>query len=419
MPLMRSQKDILNDVLGVGVARVRSAAAARAPTAGPAAARARPASSPPARRRPGHARGRAGSNRTRNRRLHGRARRDRSRRRFRPSGRWNTRQCHVIGRQLSHFYLIRTLGTGGMGVVYEAQDTRLPRSVAIKVIKEDLSRNVDAVRRFKREARLAASLNHPNICTILEIGDEGPQSFIAMELLEGTSLKSRLLGGPVPIGEIVDIARQVADALGAAHAQGIIHRDITPANIFLTASGSGEAAGFRAGETLPDRRRRRRDRRAHQRRGGGRERFTTCRPSSWPNRRRLTTGATSLPSGRCSTRWRPALVRSTSCRGTRSARPSRRNHTCRCASWRRTTPCGSNASSTPCSPSGATIGMRRPAISAPSWTSLHTTLNAAPHEPSPRSDRCRWRCCHLTWWAHPMRASSHCGTASRWTSAAV
>ena len=106
----------------------------------------------------------------------------------------------MIGRQLSHFYLIRTLGTGGMGVVYEAQDTRLPRSVAIKVIKEDLSKNVDAVRRFKREARLASSLNHPNICTILEIGDEGPQSFIAMELLEGTSLKSRLLGGPVPIG---------------------------------------------------------------------------------------------------------------------------------------------------------------------------------------------------------------------------
>ncbi len=157
----------------------------------------------------------------------------------------------MIGRQLSHFYLIRTLGTGGMGVVYEAQDTRLPRSVAIKVIKEDLSRNVDAVRRFKREARLAASLNHPNICTILEVGDEGSQSFIAMELLEGTSLKSRLLGGPVPIAEIVEIARQVADALSAAHAQGIIHRDITPANIFLTASGLVKLLDFGLAKHFP------------------------------------------------------------------------------------------------------------------------------------------------------------------------
>ncbi len=157
----------------------------------------------------------------------------------------------MIGRQLSHFYLIRTLGTGGMGVVYEAQDTRLPRSVAIKVIKEDLSRNVDAVRRFKREARLAASLNHPNICTILEVGEEGPQSFIAMELLEGTSLKSRLLGGPVPIAEIVDIARQIADALSAAHAQGIIHRDITPANIFLTASGLVKLLDFGLAKHFP------------------------------------------------------------------------------------------------------------------------------------------------------------------------
>src|SRR5919106_4224844 len=112
---------------------------------------------------------------------------------------------HVIGRQISHFYVIRTLGTGGMGVVYEAQDTRLPRSVAIKVLKEELSKNVDAVRRFKREARLASSLNHPNICTVLDVGEGEAQSFIAMELLEGGSLKSRLLGGPLSIEEIVDI----------------------------------------------------------------------------------------------------------------------------------------------------------------------------------------------------------------------
>jgi serine/threonine protein kinase len=157
----------------------------------------------------------------------------------------------VIGRQLSHFYLIRTLGAGGMGVVYEAQDTRLPRSVAIKVIKEDLSKNLDAVRRFKREARLASSLNHPNICTILDVGDDGAQSFIAMELLEGASLKSRLLGGPLSTAEIVDIARQVADALGAAHGQGIIHRDITPGNIFLTTSGLVKLLDFGLAKHFP------------------------------------------------------------------------------------------------------------------------------------------------------------------------
>src|SRR3990167_8540168 len=124
-----------------------------------------------------------------------------------------------------------------MGVVYEAQDTRLPRSVAIKVLKEDLSKNVDAARRFKREARLASSLNHPNICTVLEVSANDAQAFIAMELLEGASLKSRLLGEPLSLREIVDIASQVADALGAAHEQGIVHRDLTPGNIFLTTGG--------------------------------------------------------------------------------------------------------------------------------------------------------------------------------------
>ena len=131
-----------------------------------------------------------------------------------------------------------------MGVVYEAQDTRLPRSVAIKVLKEELSKNLEATRRFKREARLASSLNHPNICTVLEVSEDDAQSFIAMELLDGTSLKSRLLGEPLPLGEIIDIASQVADALGAAHEQGIVHRDITPANIFLTARGPVKILDF-------------------------------------------------------------------------------------------------------------------------------------------------------------------------------
>jgi TolB-like protein/tetratricopeptide (TPR) repeat protein len=157
----------------------------------------------------------------------------------------------VIGRQISHFYLIRTLGTGGMGVVYEAQDTRLPRSVAIKVLREELSRDRDAIRRFKREARLASSLNHPNICTILDVGEDESQSFIAMELLEGISLKSRLLGPPLALDDIVNIASQVADALGAAHLEGIIHRDITPGNIFLATGGLVKLLDFGLAKHFP------------------------------------------------------------------------------------------------------------------------------------------------------------------------
>ncbi len=158
----------------------------------------------------------------------------------------------MIGRQISHFHIIRSLGSGGMGVVYEAQDTRLPRSVAIKVLREDLSRNIDAIKRFKREARLAASLNHPNICAILEVSESESSSFIVMELLEGTNLKSRLLGGPLSLSEIVDIARQVADALGVAHTHGIIHRDITPSNIFLTSGGVVKLLDFGLAKHFPE-----------------------------------------------------------------------------------------------------------------------------------------------------------------------
>jgi tetratricopeptide (TPR) repeat protein/tRNA A-37 threonylcarbamoyl transferase component Bud32 len=157
----------------------------------------------------------------------------------------------MIGHQISHFYIVRTLGAGGMGVVYEAQDTRFPRSVAVKVLREELSKDVDAVRRFKREARLASSLNHPNICAILEIGEDDGQSFIAMELLEGTSLKSRLLTAPLALSEIIDITSQAADALAAAHARGIIHRDITPGNIFLTADGTVKLLDFGLAKHFP------------------------------------------------------------------------------------------------------------------------------------------------------------------------
>ena len=121
----------------------------------------------------------------------------------------------------------------------------------IKVLKDDLSRDRDALKRFKREARLASSLNHPNICTILDVSDDESQAFIAMELLEGSSLKARLLGGPLALDAVVDIGRQVADALGAAHDSGIIHRDITPGNIFLTSGGLVKLLDFGLAKHFP------------------------------------------------------------------------------------------------------------------------------------------------------------------------
>jgi len=143
----------------------------------------------------------------------------------------------VIGRRVSHFYIIRSLGSGGMGIVYEAQDTRLPRSVAVKFLKPTLSRDTEAIRRFKREARLASSLNHPNICTVLDVDEGDGLCFIAMELLRGRSLKERLSAGSIGLDEVLSIAIQAADALANAHDHGIVHRDITPGNIFLTDAG--------------------------------------------------------------------------------------------------------------------------------------------------------------------------------------
>jgi TolB-like protein/tRNA A-37 threonylcarbamoyl transferase component Bud32/Flp pilus assembly protein TadD len=157
----------------------------------------------------------------------------------------------MIGQHVSHFYIIRALGSGGMGVVYEAQDTRLPRSVAIKVLKPGLARDVDAIRRFKREARLASSLNHPNICTVLDVDEGSGVSFIAMELLRGRTLKSRLAEAPVPLGELLSIGTQIADALAVAHEQGIIHRDITPGNVFLTGDGLVKLLDFGLAKHFP------------------------------------------------------------------------------------------------------------------------------------------------------------------------
>ena len=135
---------------------------------------------------------------------------------------------------ISHYRLLDRLGDGGMGVVYRAQDLRLGREVAIKLLKKDVSTTPDWRARFEREARLASSLQHPHICTIHELGDQDGQPFIAMERLEGRTVRQLIEAGPIPIPRVLDLARQIADALDAAHRRGIIHRDIKPANLFVT-----------------------------------------------------------------------------------------------------------------------------------------------------------------------------------------